>query len=43
MTLIRHELRQNRIALAVWTAAVTGFIAVCTAMNNCNRFFTKVL
>lgn len=32
MTLIRHELRKNRIALAVWTAAVTGFIAVCTAM-----------
>lgn len=29
MTIIRHELRQNRISLAVWTAAVGFLMAVC--------------
>ena len=29
MTMIRHELRQNRISLAVWTLAVGALMAVC--------------
>ena len=29
MTMIRHELKQNRISLAVWTLAVGALMAVC--------------
>ncbi len=29
MVLIRHELRQGRVALAVWTAAVAFLLAIC--------------
>lgn len=29
MTLLRHELRQGRTALLIWTAAVGGLLAVC--------------
>lgn len=29
MTIVKHELRQNRKTLAIWTAAIGFFIAVC--------------
>ena len=29
MTLLKHELRQSRISLAVWTASIAGLILVC--------------
>lgn len=29
MTMIRHELKQNKISLAVWTAAIGSLLAVC--------------
>ena len=29
MTLLKHELRMGRKALAIWTAAIGGFIACC--------------
>lgn len=32
MTMIRHELKQSRISLAVWTAAIGFLLAVCVFM-----------
>lgn len=29
MTMVRHELKQNKISLAVWTAAIGALLAVC--------------
>ena len=29
MTIVKHELRQSRLALALWTAAVGGLLAAC--------------
>ena len=29
MTVFRHELRQNRTGLIIWTAAIGALIAVC--------------
>ncbi len=29
MTMIRHELKQNKVSLAVWTAAIGALFAVC--------------
>ena len=29
MTLFKHELRQNRIALAIWTAAISFMLGIC--------------
>ena len=32
MTLVRHELRQGAKALAIWSAAIGGFMAICVFM-----------
>lgn len=32
MTLFFHELRQNRIALCVWTAAIAFMLLICMIM-----------
>ena len=32
MTVFRHELRQGRTALAVWTAAIASLLAVCVSI-----------
>ena len=29
MTLLKHELRQNRISLIIWTGAITFMLAIC--------------
>ena len=29
MTLLKHELRQNRISLLIWTGAITFMLAIC--------------
>ena len=50
MTLIRHELRQARRALAVWTASIGLLIAVCVfmfpemkkEMESMNRLFASL-
>ncbi|MDD6050811.1 MAG: ABC transporter permease subunit [Clostridiales bacterium] len=32
MTLVKHELRQGRVSLLIWTAAIGFFVAVCVLM-----------
>ena len=32
MTLLKHELRQSRVSLAVWTASIAGLILVCVCL-----------
>ena len=32
MTLVKHEWKQGRTALAVWTAAIGFFIVICVFM-----------
>ena len=29
MTLVRHELKQSRISLIVWTLSIASLLAVC--------------
>ena len=34
MTLLKHELRMGRKALAIWTAAIGGFIVCCIFLSR---------